>query len=189
LALQRSQYARSPDALLVGLARSGDRAAFEELVARRQVWVRNLMRRCSADNALADDLSQQVFLQAWRNIGRLQRPGRFAGWLKRVAINVWLQHLRKGDPLRNADSIEDHEQSHKETVGIAMDLDRALSTLPEHMRLCVVLAYHEGMTHAEIAEFTALPLGTVKSHIRRGTERLQELLSMYLHEPNTGDTA
>ena len=61
----------------------------------------------------------------------------------------------------------------------AMDLDRALATLPEAVRLCVVLSYHEGMTHGEIAAFTELPLGTVKSHITRGTEKLRQILSAY----------
>jgi len=60
-----------------------------------------------------------------------------------------------------------------------MDLDSALETLSDHVRLCVVLSYHEGMTHGEIAELTGLPLGTVKSHIRRGTQRLQQHLADY----------
>ena len=62
---------------------------------------------------------------------------------------------------------------------MTMDLDRALATLSKPERLCVVLSYREGMTHAEIAEATDLPLGTVKSHVRRGTQRLQQLLSAY----------
>jgi RNA polymerase sigma-70 factor (ECF subfamily) len=60
-----------------------------------------------------------------------------------------------------------------------MDLDLALSMLPADARLCVVLAYSEGMSHAEISESTAMPLGTVKSHIARGTARLREILRPY----------
>jgi RNA polymerase sigma-70 factor (ECF subfamily) len=55
----------------------------------------------------------------------------------------------------------------------------ALATLPEAARLCIVLSYHEGMTHAEIAQSTDIPLGTVKSHIARGTEKLRQVLSAY----------
>lgn len=166
--------------MLVGLARSGDRGAFAEIVERRQSWIRSLLRRCSGDPTLADDLAQQVFLQAWSSISRLQRPGRFGPWLKRIAINTWLQHARRKDPLRGADQHDDAMRPQHRADGVALDLDRALATLPHDVRLCIVLSYHEGMTHDEIAAVTGNPLGTVKSHIRRGTKRLQEQLSAYL---------
>ena len=69
-----------------------------------------------------------------------------------------------------------------------MDLDRALATLSDPVRLCIVLSYHERMTHGEIAELTSLPLGTIKSHIRRGTERLQKILSAYRDTPRVEET-
>jgi RNA polymerase sigma-70 factor (ECF subfamily) len=65
-------YAKGPEALIVSLAARGDRDAFTDLVRRRQPWLRNLMRRCSGDSTLADDLAQRVFLKAWRNIRRLK---------------------------------------------------------------------------------------------------------------------
>ena len=164
---------------MVSLARRNDRYAFEELVSRRQGWIRNLMQRFCGDPALADDLAQQVFLQAWRNIPRLQRSDRFAAWLKRIAVNTWLQHVRRKDPLKNADDSETIGTSSHDPVAVALDLDRALASLEAQPRLCVVLAYHERMTHEEIARTTGLPLGTVKSHIRRGTARLQKALSAY----------
>lgn len=176
-------YSRSPEVLLVGLARSGDRKAFEALVNRRQAWIRNLLRRCCGDVTLADDLAQQTFLQAWSNLPRLQRPSRFGAWLKRVALNVWLQQRRKPDPLAEAVEWSPTGEARREPAAVAIDLDRALATLPEPVRLCIVLSYHERMTHQEIAEFVGLPLGTVKSHIRRGSERLRERLSAYRDAP------
>lgn len=164
---------------MVSLARKNDRLAFEELVSRRQAWIRSLMQRFCGDVALADDLAQQVFLQAWRNIPRLQRSDRFPAWLKRIAVNTWLQHLRRNDPLRYADDAEVIGRSTADSADMAMDLDHALATLEDHPRLCVVLAYHERMTHEEVARATGLPLGTVKSHIRRGTARLQKALAAY----------
>ena len=92
---------------------------------------------------------------------------------------MWLQHVRKNDPLKNADHYEDTRAARQDAAAIAMDLDRALAELPDQMRLCIVLSYHERMTHDEISQFTGLPLGTVKSHIRRGTQRLQKALSAY----------
>ena len=178
--------AKSPETVLVGLSRMGNRDAFAEIVKRRQTWIRNLMRRCCRDEALADDLSQQVFMQAWRSVRQLHDAERLAPWLKRLAINTWLQHKRRNDPLRDADEHGDSDSPQSSTVGIAMDLDRALATLPEDVRLCIVLAYHERMTHAEIAEFTGIPLGTIKSHIRRGTRRLQEELAAYM---DSGDAS
>ena len=171
---------KSPEPVLIGLARTGNRDAFAEIVGRRQTWIRNLMRRCCRDATLADDLSQQVFLQAWQSIRQLDDPNRFPAWLKRTAINMWLQHQRRNDPLRGADPEDPGNTVIEEHPGIAMDLDRALATLTDDVRLCIVMAYYERMTHSEVAEFTGLPLGTVKSHIRRGTQKLQQELSAYL---------
>ena len=172
-------YAEGPEALIVSLAVHGDRRAFEELVRRRQSWVRNLMRRCCNDGSLADDLSQQVFLQAWRKIRQVREPSRFGPWLKRIAINEWLQHSRKDDALRNADDEKQITTANVDTTSVAMDLDTALAALPEAVRMCIVLSYYERMTHTEIGEFTNIQLGTVKSHIRRGSEKLRQMLSAY----------
>lgn len=172
-------YATTPEPLVVRLAARGDRRAFEELVRRRQSWVRNLMRRLSRDASLADDLAQQVFIRVWRTIGQLHDPLRFPGWLKRVAVNVWLQHHRKTDVLAGSEAIDDQEEHVGDSTGTAIDVDHALALLPPPVRICVVLSYHAQMSHAEIAEAASLPLGTVKSHIRRGTERLESLLAAY----------
>ena len=82
--------------------------------------------------------------------------------------------------LRDAGELTDLETAPPDTPGAGMDLDQALATLPPAVRLCIVLSYHEGMTHDEIADFTSLPVGTVKSHIRRGTKKLQQELKEYL---------
>ena len=114
-----------------------------------------------------------------RSIRQLQRSGRFGLWLKRIAVTTWLQYVRRKDPLRVSEEHDD-ATGHEAATSIAMDLDRALATLAAEPRLCIVLSYHEGMTNREIADHTGMPLGTVKSHIRRGTGRLQKQLSAYL---------
>ena len=172
-------YPDCPEAFLVSLARTGDRKAFAELVQRRQSQVRNLMRRCCNDYTLADDLTQQVFLKVWLSIRKLRKASAFSGWLKRVAVSVWLQHIRKKDALGGAGEMTGTETPQHDTTGIILDLDRALVRLPNPVRLCVVLSYHEGMSHGEIAKLTDMPLGTVKSHIRNGAQQLQQLLSAY----------
>ncbi|MEQ8693450.1 MAG: sigma-70 family RNA polymerase sigma factor [Pseudomonadales bacterium] len=172
---------KAAELLVVGLAQTGDRAAFTELVRRRQSWLRNLMVRLCNDRTLADDLAQQAFLQAWRDIVRLREGRKFAGWLKRIAINVWLKHQRQHDPLRDSAAVEDSNLFSTRTPrpAMAMDLDQALAALNVEQRLCIVLAYHEGMSHREIAELSGLPVGTVKSHIRRGTQQLRARLDSY----------
>jgi RNA polymerase sigma-70 factor (ECF subfamily) len=143
------------------------------------------MLRCSGDITLADDLAQRVFLQAWRSLPQLRRAGRFGAWLKRIAISVWLQHQRRNDPVSEAGELPPLG-SRDADAGIAVDLDRALANLKPDVRLCIVLAYHEGMTHDEIAAITGIPTGTVKSHIRRGTLRLREQLAAYVENVETG---
>ena len=175
----RDYYPECPEAFLVSLARGGDRHAFAEIVRRRQSSIRNLMRRFCNDRPLADDLAQQVFLKVWLNIRGLKKVEAFGGWLRRIAVSVWLHHLRHRDALRGASGLSGDERATRETAGVALDLDRALATLPEAERLCVVLSYNEGMSHREIAETTDLPLGTVKSHIRIGARRLQSELDVY----------
>lgn len=163
------------EAAIVALARAGNLQAFEELVRRRQSAVRGLLRRMCRDAALADDLAQETLLQAWRQLRSLQSVGAFGGWLRQIAVNVWLQHARRRESFSGAND----DLADTPTVAERLDLDGALAQLPAAMRLCIVLNYHEGMSHSEIAAATQLPLGTVKSHIARGTTRLRELLSAY----------
>lgn len=161
------------------LAMSGDDVAFSELVRRRQKPVRDMLRRLCGDHALADDLAQKTFVLVWRGISKLRDPGAFGGWLKRVAVNAWLAEAR-----RVPVPIDDDEDAilaapdpapSPERSAAGIDLERALARLRPAERLCVVLAHGEGMTHAEIAEATGLPLGTVKSHVLRGSEKLKRL--------------
>lgn len=145
------------------------------------------MRRFCGDNTLADDLAQQTFLQAWRSLHQLRQRDRFGPWLKRIAVNQWLNHVRKNDPLQYTEELGEATSANgaHNHAGLAIDLDRALAALSSPQRLCIVLNYRENMTHHEIAELTDMPLGTVKSHVRRGTERLREFLSSYSKETST----
>ena len=166
---------------MVALAATGDADAFHELVLRREAGVRDLLRRLSGDAALADDLAQQTFVQAWKALPSLRQSAAFGGWLRRLAVNTWLQHLRRGrlqeDPLNeaHAETLTD-DPFLAERSAERIDLVRALSRLRPAERLCVVLAYGEGLSHPEIAETTGLPLGTVKSHVLRGGQRLKALV-------------
>jgi RNA polymerase sigma-70 factor (ECF subfamily) len=170
---------------VVALASAGEEAAFADLMRRRQAATRNMLARLCRNQSLADDLAQEAFLQAWRQLPALRAPEAFGGWLRQIAVNAWLQHRRK----RGERSIEDAQTDEPFTepsVGERLDLLAALQTLPPAVRLCVVLAHSEGMSHSEIAKTTALALGTVKTHVNRGSARLRELLSAYRERENPG---
>jgi RNA polymerase sigma-70 factor (ECF subfamily) len=174
-AAARAVLAQAAEATLVALAAAGNDRAFDELVRRRQAWLRGLMRRFCGSPAQADDLAQQAFLQAWQRLPSLRAPGAFGGWLRQLALNVWLAEARKlPPPLTGLDLPE--AAAPEIDLGLQQDLDTALSRLRPDERTCVVLAYAEGLTHGEIAAATGLPLGTVKSHVLRGAARLRGLL-------------
>jgi RNA polymerase sigma-70 factor (ECF subfamily) len=163
------------DTLLI-LAMNGDDVAYGELVRRRHTVIRNLLRRLCRDSALADDIAQETFVAGWQSIAGLRSRAAFGGWLRKLAVNCWLQQARRRKP-----PALDGEHGATARAGIAeqLDLDAALARLAPEMRLCIVLAYSEGMSHSEISSSTNLPLGTVKSHLQRGAVRLRELLRDY----------
>jgi RNA polymerase sigma-70 factor, ECF subfamily len=167
------------EASLVALARAGDRPAFDELVRRRQGWIRVLLRSLCRNSVLADDLAQETFLKAWEHLRKLRAPEAFSSWLRQLAINSWRRHLRREGVFGQLAELEPGDGSSTHAAIERLDLDAALDALAPVARLCIVLSYHEGLSHLEIAAATELPLGTVKSHITRATTRLRELLAAY----------
>lgn len=172
---------------VLALAMRGDSAAFGELVRRRQSWLRNLLRRLCRDPSLADDLAQQTLLQAWRTLQGLKAASAFNTWLRRLAINTWLQHLRRAPGQTENQAAAPDTPAPPSAVGLQLDLDRALASLRPDVRLCVVLAYHEQLSHTEICAHTGFPLGTVKSHIKRGAAELRSLLDCYSPKESSHD--
>ncbi len=181
--LPRDALRAAAESVVVALAIAGDDDAYGELVRRRQSPIRELLRRLSRDSALADDLAQQAFVQAWRTIRSLKAPAAFGGWLRKLAVNVWLQHVRsrsgREKPAAGAEPAPAMDPASEPATAEQIDLDRALASLPPDVRVCIVLAYAERMSHREISDATDLPLGTVKSHIARGAARLREMLRAY----------
>ena len=163
------------DMELASLAAGGDRRAFGELARRHVAGVRALLRRMGADPASADDLAQDAFLTAFERMGEFRGEGAFAGWVKRIAARLYIR--RRRGAMKLADSLEPDDPlwGSAAAPGHAdrLDLDEALRGLPEAERMCVTLCFGAGLTHAEAAETLGAPLGTVKSHVRRGLDRLR----------------
>ncbi len=169
------------EAALILAAQARDQRAFGELVKRRQGWARALLRRMCGEAHLADDLAQDAFVKAWDRLADLENPAAFPGWFRRIAVTTFLMDRRK----RKAqfDSIDEdgmdlaaEDSSPEAAAGARIDLERALSRLSDAERLCVTLNHGEGLSHSEIGDLTGIPLGTVKSHILRGTDKLRRVL-------------
>lgn len=174
----------SPDSeLIVRTLAEGDRDAFGALVRRHQSAVRNFLRHLSRnDAALADDLAQETFLHAYRRLGQFRGDSTFVTWLLGIAHN----HFRNARR-RQKDQVELNENLPDESAGelaaaasdLRHDLAEALRGLSVDEQLVLHLGYQQGLSHAEIAAVTVWPLGTVKTHLNRGKEKLRHLLAAW----------
>jgi RNA polymerase sigma-70 factor (ECF subfamily) len=163
-----------------------DRHAFSELVRRHQSAVRTTLRRLTAGNhALADDLAQETFLLAFRNLRSFRQEAKFSTWLYRIATNAYLADARKrkeellGD--RDADVADDEggdapdEESGvpdpARAATLSMDMERAMAVLSDAERAAIVQCYHNDLSHEEAAQVLDCPVGTVKTHILRAKQK------------------
>lgn len=171
-----------------------DRHAFAELVKRYQSGVRACLRKLTAGNhALADDLAQDTFILAWRNLGSFRQEARFSTWLYRIATNCWLAHVRKrreellgdrADDLADGDDpamthADAMQADHARSSSLKVDLERAMAALSDGERAAIVQCYHNDLTHEEAAYVLDCPVGTVKTHILRGKQKLKLALAAY----------
>jgi RNA polymerase sigma factor (sigma-70 family) len=167
----------SPDELLTRRAVAGDTAAFSALVRQHQSKVRGFLRRLTRGNAaLADDLAQETFFEAWRKIAQYRAEGSFGGWLCGIAWSRFLMDRRKRreEPLEDTDETASFDPA--QTHAVRLDLERAMARLAAPERAALTLCYALGHSHGEAAAILELPLGTLKSHVLRGREKLQAML-------------
>jgi RNA polymerase sigma-70 factor (ECF subfamily) len=191
-----------PDAQLIARCLVGDdRHAFAELVRRHQSAVRACLRRLTAgDHGLADDLAQETFVLAWRNLASFRQDAKFSTWLYRIATNCWLMHARRrkeellGD--RDASVAEDGDDAAPEPAGatadatraatLRIDLERAMSVLSDAERAAIVQCYHNDLSHEEAAYVLNCPVGTVKTHVFRAKQKLRSALAAWAPETHGG---
>ena len=168
------------DVELAARAALGERAAFGELVRRHSSAVRGLLRRMGADPALADDLAQDAFMAAFEQIAEFRGEGTFQAWVKRIAARFYVRRWRRDkrtDLMAETPEPDAEPRSGQSEAAEKIDLDAALNTLSSAERLCVSLCYGGGLSHAEAADALNTPLGTVKSHVKRGLDKLRERLA------------
>lgn len=144
-------------------------------------------RLTKGDDARADDLAQETFLKAYRNIRKFRGGARFSTWLYRIAQNTFLDDLRKiKDNVPFEESFGDAvTQSKTRSSDLIQDLTHALGFLKTEQIAVFDLYYKKGMTHSEVGECLQMPLGTVKTHLARGLEVLRQKLKDWNHHERT----
>ena len=159
-----------------------DHHAFAELVRLHQSAVRGLLRSLvRTDVTLADDLAQETFLRAYKNIRSFRGEAKFGTWLYRIGYNVFREEARKRKELVGLDEEQLESEQDPGTVdpGLRHDLAQALGVLPLHERTAIVLCCQNGLSHDEAARVLDIPLGTVKTNVLRGREKLKRSLAAW----------
>lgn len=174
--MQAQPLAAMHDVELAAQAAAGGRREFGELVRRHSPMVRSILRRMGAQPSLADDLAQDAFMVAYEKCGAFRNEGNFGAWVGRIAARLYIRQVRKEARYIEPLSDEDCAALEIDSIG-RVDLDAALKALSEPERLCVSLCHGAGLTHEEIGKSLDLPLGTVKSHVKRGLDKLRSRLS------------
>jgi RNA polymerase sigma-70 factor (ECF subfamily) len=165
--------------------RYGDATAFEEVYRRFSEMVFALALRMSGDREVAADLTQETFLRVYRHLGRFRGRSSLKTWIYRVTVNCCHSRLRRRSrrkvetPLEYLEEVAD-ERSGPEELALGHDLGRRLATavgeLPVIFREAVLLRDAQGLSYEEISQVLGVRIGTVRSRIARGRERLRRLL-------------
>ncbi|MCX8091442.1 MAG: sigma-70 family RNA polymerase sigma factor [Verrucomicrobiae bacterium] len=160
-----------------------DQNAFGELVSRYQSAVRGfLLKMTNGDAHLADDLAQETFLKAWRKLHGFRGGSRFSTWLFGIAHNEWRMHARTRKDAALEDllqpPVEPETGDEAARSRLRLDVNDALKTLTPAERAAIVLCCQNGLTHEEAAQALDCPIGTVKTHVLRGKEKLRRRLAL-----------
>ena len=159
-----------------------DQHAFGELVRRHQSAVRGLLRQLTrTDVASADDLAQETFLRAYKHIRSFRGEARFSTWLYRIAYNCFREEARKRKEFVGIDEERQQQAPDPQVRDPALrhDLMYALSLLPLHERSAILLCCQNGLSHDEAARVLEIPIGTVKTNVLRGREKLKRALAAW----------
>lgn len=180
----------APDEQLISLSKDGSLEAFNSLVERHQSLVYNLCYRLLGERQAAEDATQEAFLSAYRALASFA-GGNVRSWLLRIAANESKDELRrrKRKDAGSLDQIFDRAEAPLEVPDpsagtetlyerkeLSMGLQQALLALPMDQRQVIVLCDLQGYRYEEIAEMTGASVGTVKSRIHRGRERLRQVI-------------
>ena len=175
--------------MLVERARDGDRHAFDRLVAVRLPQAYRLAKAITGHAGDAEDVAQEAFLQAWRNLPRLREPARFDAWFGKILVNEARMALRRRDRVMTVpvDEIDVREDGTRGHVPAAVDpsidaiahgdaLQRAIDRLTADQRTILALHHLEERPVAEIAAFLGIPVGTAKWRLHEARAALERAM-------------
>ena len=183
---------READLALVRRAKRGDYRAFDLLVLKYQSRLVSIAFKYVKEIQLAEDISQEAFIKAYKAIDSFREESAFYTWLYRITANTAKNYLvskgrRRESSISELSTLENEEQfviaSHDSTDEILLaqelrnTLFNAVSSLPEDTRTALSLREFEGLNYEEIAKIMNCPVGTVRSRIFRGREALEDLIS------------
>ena len=157
----------------------GDESVFSELLKRHKEKVRNIIYITLSNNDGVDDIAQEVFITVYRHLKSFRFESQFTTWLYRITINKCKDHLRKKNirsiflPLKDEEPVF---ESINEDTDIKHIVRNAIATLPDKLRIPLVLKDLEGFSYQEIADTMECEIGTVKSRIFRAREALKKIL-------------
>ena len=167
---------------LVQRARSGDVRAFERLYREHVGRVYGLCLRMTRDPAMAEDCTQETFINAWKALARFETRSSLATWLHRIAVNVALAKRRKATPLIELNTADDAEGIETEwTLETPMEvneIEAAIQRLPDGARDVLVLHAIYGYSHVEAAEMLGVAEGTCKAQLHRARGLLRDKLGV-----------
>ena len=181
IALPTDEERRARERALVARAQAGDVQAFEQLYRDNLGRVHGLCFRLAGNDALAEELTQDVFVRAWQKLSSFRGESAFFSWLYPLAVNVALSE-RRSRRRRTARVFATDDLTPFERPGRpaapegGFDLERALGTLPPGARAVFVLHDVEGYKHEEIAALTGVATGTSKAQLHRARKLLKERL-------------
>jgi RNA polymerase sigma-70 factor (ECF subfamily) len=171
------------DAELVEKAGQGDRLAFETLYRRHRDRIYGLLwRLCGGDPSLAEDMLQEAFVRAWNKLDSFRGEARFSTWLHRLSANVALSDRRSRMRRLSRETelegtVERLATGEKDVYADKrMDLEQAISRLPERARTVLILYDVEGYSHAEIAEIAGMAVGSSKAQLHRARKLVRKEL-------------
>lgn len=167
-----------PDPQVVLDAQRGKAAAFEKLVRAYQAPVWRLVHQLVRDPQLAEDVTQEAFLRAYRFLPRYRGDSRFSTWLLSVARNCAMDELRRYERrVRLVERLRARPQPPQWEQSVPVEVRDVLATLPMELREPIVLIDMLGTSYAEVAVILKTPVGTIKSRVHRGRALLAEALA------------
>ena len=159
------------DAELVARAKAGDTAAFERLFERYHAPILNYVHRMVGDRALAEDLTQDAFVKAYKALGNTRPDLAFKAWLYRIATNTAISYLRRKKLIRWVPILGTQDYASNEsierTVGHRHDVQAALDQLPTHYAAVLILRHYEGLSLAETAQALGISENAAKLRLFR----------------------